>query len=347
MERRRGVRVEPAARHAATRQSRCAVVAVLLYCLHNRLATLPTSWVLTGAAPGDRGTKRFGLAARAAKDDVPPPALPAPDTSLASQSTDDNSADNKVASVQFLNDRFDMLYTCGRCDARNAISVSRIAWTQGVIVATCQGCKAKHLLADSGGLLDLTNETAFRNVVEFVEASGSTVKRLDKGDTAAMEALNLTIDEQGRVRLLEEASTQGEGDIDGSTTSTESGSTGDVSPPSPDLSASNSDTQDLEVNAIRTVVPPEGKPGDTLLLSTEFGRLHVVVPADATAGSTLEVGGLLERKLDLRSEEVHDGFALEEALPDGSMLIVRVSTEGIEDQVLRLGYPVTVVASPE
>eukprot|EP00971_Amphidinium_carterae_P196155 3892294-Amphidinium_carterae.1 len=28
---------------------------------------------------------------------------------------------------------------------------------------------------------------------------------------------------------------------------------------------------DLEVNAIRTVVPPEGKPGDTLLLSTEFG----------------------------------------------------------------------------
>ena len=47
-----------------------------------------------------------------------------------------------------------MLYTCNICQGRNLIQVDRIAFTEGIVVARCKHCDAKHLVADNLSKLD-------------------------------------------------------------------------------------------------------------------------------------------------------------------------------------------------
>jgi len=47
-----------------------------------------------------------------------------------------------------------MLYTCNICEGRNLIQVDRIAFTEGIVVARCKHCDAKHLVADNLSKLD-------------------------------------------------------------------------------------------------------------------------------------------------------------------------------------------------
>lgn len=93
------------------------------------------------------------------------------------------SGASEAARIQLPHDRFGLQYTCGRCATRNVVSINRVAWSSGVVVATCRGCNVRHLLADSGGLLDLTNETGFKNVVEYAEGKKRTAT-LDSGPSA-------------------------------------------------------------------------------------------------------------------------------------------------------------------
>ena len=39
--------------------------------------------------------------------------------------------------------------------------VKTVAWDEGTIIATCQGCDNRHVLADNKGRLDLSNWTGF------------------------------------------------------------------------------------------------------------------------------------------------------------------------------------------
>jgi hypothetical protein len=40
-----------------------------------------------------------------------------------------------------LNERFQLVYTCCACDTRNLITVNRISWNSGIVIATCRGCE--------------------------------------------------------------------------------------------------------------------------------------------------------------------------------------------------------------
>ena len=79
-------------------------------------------------------------------------------------------------------DRFQLVYTCGVCETRNLISVSRVSWTSGVVIATCHGCGRRHLLADNTGLLDTTNSTGFSNVEDLLAQRGEAVTRVSSLD---------------------------------------------------------------------------------------------------------------------------------------------------------------------
>lgn len=46
------------------------------------------------------------------------------------------------------NARFIVLYTCKVCETRSAKSVSRQAYTEGVVLIRCDGCQKLHLFAD-------------------------------------------------------------------------------------------------------------------------------------------------------------------------------------------------------
>lgn len=39
-------------------------------------------------------------------------------------------------------------YTCRLCETRNEKSINRDAYHNGIVVVTCSGCDAKHLIAD-------------------------------------------------------------------------------------------------------------------------------------------------------------------------------------------------------
>jgi len=47
--------------------------------------------------------------------------------------------------------KFQLQYTCNVCETRNKHSVSRIAYSKGVVIARCKGCDTQHLIADNLG----------------------------------------------------------------------------------------------------------------------------------------------------------------------------------------------------
>ena len=71
----------------------------------------------------------------------------------ASSVTAEEPKDVEDASPSTPNARKDlyMMFTCGRCDARAARGFSRQAYENGVVIVTCPGCQAKHVVADRMG----------------------------------------------------------------------------------------------------------------------------------------------------------------------------------------------------
>jgi len=43
------------------------------------------------------------------------------------------------------------MFTCGKCDTRAARGFSRQAYENGVVIVSCPGCQAKHVVADRMG----------------------------------------------------------------------------------------------------------------------------------------------------------------------------------------------------
>lgn len=76
------------------------------------------------------------------------------------------------------NHKFQLQYTCNICETRNAHSVSRLAYRQGVVIARCKGCDSQHLIADNLGWTDY--DGGFRgnktNTIEDYFANDETVK---------------------------------------------------------------------------------------------------------------------------------------------------------------------------
>jgi DNL zinc finger len=78
--------------------------------------------------------------------------------------------------------KFQLQYTCNICETRNAHSISRIAYRQGVVIARCKGCDSQHLIADNLGWTDY--DGGFRgnqtNTIEdyFANDQNVTVNRV-------------------------------------------------------------------------------------------------------------------------------------------------------------------------
>jgi DNL zinc finger len=51
--------------------------------------------------------------------------------------------------------KFELQYTCKICETRNCHRVSRAAYTNGVVIAQCKGCKTQHLIADHLGFTQI------------------------------------------------------------------------------------------------------------------------------------------------------------------------------------------------
>eukprot|EP00930_Biecheleria_cincta_P070320 TRINITY_DN57962_c0_g1_i1.p1 TRINITY_DN57962_c0_g1~~TRINITY_DN57962_c0_g1_i1.p1 ORF type:complete len:350 (-),score=48.69 TRINITY_DN57962_c0_g1_i1:148-1197(-) len=289
------------------------------------------------------------------------PGLALPDRSTSADAF--QSSAGSVASIQLpLNDRFGLAYTCGKCDVRNAVSINRIAWTQGVVIATCRGCGARHLLADEGGLLDLTNDTGFKNVVQFIEAKGDRITKLDMSDRKVLEDLNLFVDRNGKLKLLDEElpapppappealRSEEVTDASGPSAADQLGSE--------ESAATQKSEDELDAPPLVVDLPVGVSSGDVLIVTSEFGLIHVPVPKQAYDGCKLELQGMLEaflgkghtRWIQAQGEEqwrqtqdwnVGDTVAL--SMPEGAVVHIRIPESALADSTLRIAYPVVVV----
>lgn len=113
-----------------------------------------------------------------------------------------------MAVAQVSGETFKLVYTCKRCDTRNMIEVKRVSWNEGVVIATCQGCNVKHLIADNTGLLDTGGFTNFTNAVDELKNRGEAVNRVhleeaaEGGSGTRLSDFDLTVDDNGNVQLM-------------------------------------------------------------------------------------------------------------------------------------------------
>lgn len=61
-------------------------------------------------------------------------------------------------------------FTCKVCNTRSYHTMSRLAYTKGVVIIACPGCKAKHLMADHLGWFD--SQTKVGTIEEILEKAG-------------------------------------------------------------------------------------------------------------------------------------------------------------------------------
>ncbi|CAL1278713.1 unnamed protein product [Larinioides sclopetarius] len=66
-------------------------------------------------------------------------------------------------------------FTCKVCKTRVEKHISKTAYTKGVVIVRCDGCEENHLIADNLGWFQ--NLKTMRNVEDFMEAQGETVKK--------------------------------------------------------------------------------------------------------------------------------------------------------------------------
>jgi protein import protein ZIM17 len=286
-----------------------------------------------------------------------PPLLPARRAAALSSLPQD---DPFKASVNIgLSERFSLAYTCCKCDTRNLVSVSRVAWTTGLVIGKCRGCDAKHMLADNGGLTDETNSSKFSNVVNAAVGKGEAVGRLGLDDALALAEAGVEVLPGGNVSLVPRGAEEAVFDESGAVVATKPGAEvegaggllgAEAAPAAPAVEEEEEEADVAEAKpplqlpaaAPVVAVPPGPEPGDVLRVDTGGqGIIHVRVPDGAAAGSLLRLEGAVEVRVPL---DAAAGDVLPVQLPDRSAVYVELLPEDANPgTALNVAFPVVVL----
>ena len=82
---------------------------------------------------------------------------------------------------------FAFVFTCTKCDTRDAKRIGKRAYQQGVVIVKCDGCGGMHLVADNLGWFGEGKQ----NVETFMQEQGRTVWKgevLEARDLVTTEA---------------------------------------------------------------------------------------------------------------------------------------------------------------
>lgn len=75
--------------------------------------------------------------------------------------------------------KLQMIFTCNKCGTRAVKSFTKNAYQNGVVIVTCPGCEARHLIADNLGWFGPSDES---NIEKILAKKGQPVAHITDKD---------------------------------------------------------------------------------------------------------------------------------------------------------------------
>lgn len=91
----------------------------------------------------------------------------------------------ELGKLDQIDKKFQLYYTCKKCNSRNAHIISKLAYEKGVVIVKCNGCQNNHLIADNLKWFKDDNT----NIEDILKQKGETVKRVSLDGSEILELL--------------------------------------------------------------------------------------------------------------------------------------------------------------